>query len=43
MAGYSDTPLAKKLGIGEGREVIWSASPRSSAALRCASIFGPSL
>jgi len=32
MAGYSGTPLARKLGIGEGHRVGWSGGPDDFAA-----------
>ena len=33
MAGYSGTPLAKKLGIREGHRVAWLGAPSTFAAL----------
>ncbi|MCY3613123.1 MAG: DUF3052 domain-containing protein [Gemmatimonadetes bacterium] len=32
MAGYSGTPLARKLGIGEGNRVGWTGGPDDFAA-----------
>ena len=33
MAGYSGTPLAKKLGIGDGHHVGWEGAPEGFAEL----------
>ena len=33
MTGYSGTPLARKLGIGEGHRVGWEGAPEGFAAL----------